>query len=79
MMCKYEPNAKCDIDDPNSPCAGCEVSERLYKDNEVYRCAIRPCKYDRYSPCENCGKCYEPEEDDDPDREYELKRDEGRL
>lgn len=45
-------------------------------DDEIMMC--RPCKYDRYSPCECCGKCWTPEEDPDPDREYEEARDEGR-
>ncbi|MBQ1463775.1 MAG: hypothetical protein IIZ18_03100 [Ruminococcus sp.] len=45
-------------------------------DEEYMMC--RPCKYDRFSPCECCGKCLTPEEDPDPDREYEEARDEGR-
>lgn len=45
-------------------------------DEEYMMC--RPCKYDRFSPCECCGKCWTPEEDPDPDREYEEARDEGR-
>ena len=27
---------------------------------------MRPCKYDRFSPCEDCGKCApKPERDED--------------
>ena len=26
---------------------------------------MRACKYDRYSPCEDCGKCFKPEIDED--------------
>lgn len=37
------------------------------------------CTYDPYNPCEHCGKCgHEADEDErDPDREYELWRDEN--
>lgn len=37
------------------------------------------CRYDPFTPCENCGKCGRKSDEDerDPDREYELKRDEG--
>lgn len=38
------------------------------------------CRYDPYNPCESCGKCgrgYDDEDERDPDREYELKRDTG--
>jgi len=38
------------------------------------------CRYDPYNPCEQCGKCrrgYDEEDERDPDREYELKRDTG--
>lgn len=47
-------------------------------DEEIMMC--RPCKYDRFSPCECCGKCNSgyDYEDEDPDREYEEARDEGR-
>lgn len=45
--------------------------------------SCRPCTYDRFSPCEWCGKCYSKYNDEDyepdPDRDYELARDEGRL
>lgn len=45
--------------------------------------SCRPCVYDRFSPCEWCGKCYskydDPDYEPDPDRDYELARDEGRL
>ena len=37
------------------------------------------CTYDPYNPCEHCGKCgcdYD-EDERDPDREYELWRDEN--
>ena len=40
---------------------------------------MMPCRYDKYSPCENCGKCgrdYDNEDERDPDREYEKARDE---
>ena len=40
------------------------------------------CKYDKFSPCEYCGKCrkgYDYNDEPDPDREYELARDEDRL
>lgn len=36
------------------------------------------CKYDIYNPCENCGRCgrrSDDEDERDPDREYEEKRD----
>lgn len=40
------------------------------------------CRYDKYSPCEECGECGRMFDDDDdyepdPDREYEEARDNG--
>lgn len=26
---------------------------------------MMPCKYDRFSPCEDCDKCFKPEVDED--------------
>lgn len=38
------------------------------------------CKYDPFIPCEDCGKCRRSDDDErDPDRDYELKRDEGNV
>ena len=47
-------------------------------DEEIMMC--RPCKYDRFSPCECCGKCnsgydYEDDYDDDPNDAYHRWRD----
>ena len=40
---------------------------------------MRPCKYDRFSPCECCGKCrgadLDEDYDDDPNDAYHRWRD----
>lgn len=42
---------------------------------------MMPCRYDKYSPCDECGECGRTFDDDDyepdPDREYEEARDNG--
>ena len=61
FKCKYNKYQMCDIDEPESACEGCGYGLKYLKsddeDEKPYRCAIEPCRYDRYNPCEYCGKC----------------------
>jgi hypothetical protein len=59
FKCKYNHYQNCDIDEPDTACEGCEYGLKYLEsdEDETYHYSNEPCRYDRYSPCEGCGKC----------------------